>query len=110
MEDALVWVIVYEFVGEILMNAKLDAENIGNVVGVHLTSRFSILLDAHWTSEAILNDDEALCIDGNNYSNVARFINHPCHDANLIDILVKIDEADLQFLSYSFLHKTCCEI
>jgi hypothetical protein len=92
-------------VGEIMTNAELDARNIGKAVGVHLISRFSILLDAHWTSKAILNDDEALCIDGNDYSNVARFINHRCHDANLMDIPVKFDEADLHFYHVAFFTK-----
>jgi hypothetical protein len=105
MEDAPAGIFVCKFVGEILTNAELDANNIGNAAGVHLTSRFSILLDAHWTSETILNNDEALCIDGNDHSNVAGFINHCCHDANLIDIPLKIDEANSYFYHVAFFTK-----
>jgi hypothetical protein len=39
----------------------------------------------------ILDEEEALCLDGTLYGDVTRFLNHECHDANLLDILVSKD-------------------
>lgn len=37
---------------------------------------YPVLLDADWTTESVLKDEEALCLDATDYGNVARFMNH----------------------------------
>ena len=37
---------------------------------------YTLALDADWRSEQTVSDEEALCIDGTYFSNVARFLNH----------------------------------
>ena len=49
---------------------------------------FSLSLDVDWFTKVISTDEEALCIDGARFSNVARFVNHKCEGANLVDMPV----------------------
>ena len=65
---------VCEYVGEILTNLEMWHRN----KDVYRTAKhtFALQLDADWCSEQILKDEEALCLDGTFYGNVARFINH----------------------------------
>ncbi|KAI4301040.1 hypothetical protein L6164_034359 [Bauhinia variegata] len=44
-----------------------------------------------------VKDKEALCLDAASYGNVARFINHRCLDANLIEIPVEVDAPDRHY-------------
>jgi hypothetical protein len=55
----------------------------------HHLHTYNIMLDANESTKKILDDEEALCLDGTLYGNVTRFLNHECHDANLLDILVQ---------------------
>jgi len=48
-------------------------------------------LDANEAMEMLLDDKEALCLDATTHGNIARFLNHECHDINLVDILVQIE-------------------
>ncbi|XVF42355.1 hypothetical protein PTKIN_Ptkin01aG0355200 [Pterospermum kingtungense] len=52
---------------------------------------------ADWGSEKVLRDEDALCLDATFCGNVARFINHRCFDANLIDIPVEVETPDRHY-------------
>ncbi|KAK8694042.1 hypothetical protein V6N13_071606 [Hibiscus sabdariffa] len=62
----------------------------------------SILLDAYWGLKGVSKDEEALCLDATCYGNVARFINHSCLDANLIEIPVEVETSDLHYYHLAF--------
>lgn len=81
---------VCEYVGEILTNGELYDRNMQRV-GSHT---YPVHLDGDWGSEEVLKDEEALCLDASHYGNVARFINHRCLDANLVEIPVEIETPD----------------
>jgi SET domain-containing protein len=71
---------VCEYIGEILTNTELYERNTelygkNNKKG-NTRHTYPVLLDADWGTEHVLKDDEALCLDGTFYGNVARFINH----------------------------------
>uniref|UniRef100_A0A2C9VG59 SET domain-containing protein n=1 Tax=Manihot esculenta TaxID=3983 RepID=A0A2C9VG59_MANES len=90
---------VCEYVGEILTNMELFErnENSGNE-----RHTYPVTLDADWGSERILRDEEALCLDATFSGNVARFINHRCDDANLIDIPVQVETPDRHYYHLAF--------
>ncbi|KAF3791908.1 Histone-lysine N-methyltransferase [Nymphaea thermarum] len=83
---------VCEYVGEILTNTELYNRN--SQCSGDEKHHYPVLLDADWGSEGILKDEEALCLDATHYGNVARFINHRCFDANLVEIPVEIETPD----------------
>ncbi|CAN1176388.1 Histone-lysine N-methyltransferase SUVR4 [Linum perenne] len=87
---------VCEYAGEILTNTELYERNVhsGGGNGRHT---YPVTLDADWGSERALSDDEALCLDATKYGNVARFINHRCHDANLTNIPVEVETPDRHY-------------
>ncbi|KAK9931252.1 hypothetical protein M0R45_018536 [Rubus argutus] len=82
---------VCEYVGEIVTSRELRDRNMQNA-GKRQT--YPVLLDANWGSEGVLKDEEALCLDATVYGNVARFINHRCSDATLIQIPVEVETPD----------------
>ncbi|CAN8260473.1 unnamed protein product [Cochlearia groenlandica] len=90
---------VCEYVGEILTNTELDDRNINSRSERHT---YPVTLDADWGSEKNLKDEEALCLDATICGNVARFINHRCEDANLIDIPVEIETPDRHYYHIAF--------
>ncbi|KAJ3706387.1 hypothetical protein LUZ61_010092 [Rhynchospora tenuis] len=100
MEDLPKGKFVCEYVGEILTNIELYDR--------HLSSRgnkrhtYPVLLDADWSTEGVLKDEEALCLDATYYGNVARFINHRCFDGNLIGIPVEIETPDHHYYHLAF--------
>jgi hypothetical protein len=49
-------------------------------------------LDADWDSKATINDDQALCLDGQYFGNISRSLNHRCEYASLIDMLIKSND------------------
>ncbi len=49
-----------------------------------------MVLDADEAMENMLDNEATLCLDGTVYSIVAKFLNHQCHDANLIEIPIQI--------------------
>lgn len=69
---------VCEYVGEILTNDELYERNKMLKNGIHEKHTYPVTLDADWASECGLKDEEALCLDGTFYGNIARFINHRC--------------------------------
>ncbi|MCL7044767.1 hypothetical protein MKW94_018422 [Papaver nudicaule] len=91
---------VCEYVGEILTNSELYERNVQNTDNKRHT--YPVLLDADWGSEGVLKDEEALCLDATYYGNVARFINHRCFDANMIDIPVEIETPDHHYYHIAF--------
>ncbi|XP_026421240.1 probable inactive histone-lysine N-methyltransferase SUVR2 isoform X1 [Papaver somniferum] len=91
---------VCEYVGEIVTNTELYERNLRNSGNKRHT--YPVTLDADWGSEAGLKDEEALCLDATVYGNVARFINHRCSDATLIDIPVEIETPDHHYYHIAF--------
>ena len=65
---------VFEFAGEIVTNAELMKRRASGKLGK--LEAFTLALDADWKSEQVVDDKVALCIDGTNFSNVSRFLNH----------------------------------
>ncbi|KAL6899423.1 hypothetical protein ACP4OV_006081 [Aristida adscensionis] len=94
---------VCEYVGEILTNTELYHRTM-NLTG-NAKHTYPVVLDADWGSENILKDEEALCLDATFYGNVARFINHRCFDANIIDIPVEIETPDHHYFHMAFFTK-----
>uniref|UniRef100_A0A0D3CMU0 SET domain-containing protein n=1 Tax=Brassica oleracea var. oleracea TaxID=109376 RepID=A0A0D3CMU0_BRAOL len=90
---------VCEYIGEILTNTELYERNIRSTSERHT---YPVTLDADWGSEKDLKDEEALCLDATICGNVARFVNHRCEDANLIDIPVQIETPDRHYYHIAF--------
>ncbi|XP_012085238.1 probable inactive histone-lysine N-methyltransferase SUVR2 isoform X1 [Jatropha curcas] len=94
---------VCEFIGEILTNKELHERNTqrtrGNSGDRHT---YPVILDAYWCLKGALKEEEALCLDASFYGNVARFINHRCLDANLIEIPVKMETPDHHYYHLAF--------
>lgn len=67
---------VSEYVGEVLTNTELYERTVQSMHNAR--HKHPVLLDAHWGSEGMVKDKEALCLDGTFYGNVGRFINHRC--------------------------------
>ncbi|KAI3473034.1 hypothetical protein Pfo_031158 [Paulownia fortunei] len=86
LEDIPKGAFICEYVGEVVTNKELFKRNMRNTGDKHT---YTVLLDADWSSEGVLKDEQALCLDATVYGNVARFINHRCFDANLVEILLK---------------------
>ncbi|KAJ8498673.1 hypothetical protein OPV22_009225 [Ensete ventricosum] len=91
---------VCEYVGEVLTNMELYDRTMQTTGNAEHT--YPVLLDADWGSEGALKDEEALCLDATFYGNVARFINHRCFDANLIEIPVEVETPDHHYYHLAF--------
>ncbi|XP_028770680.1 probable inactive histone-lysine N-methyltransferase SUVR1 [Neltuma alba] len=91
---------ICEYVGEILTNMELH-ERIVHKNG-NDRHTYPVTLDADWGSEGVLKDEEALCLDATYNGNVARFINHRCSDANLVDIPVEVETPDRHYYHLAF--------
>jgi hypothetical protein len=63
-------------VGEIVMNAKMLLRTFEHRIEGVNPFEHTLSLDANWRREAVVDDDDALCIDGSRFSNVGRFLNH----------------------------------
>jgi hypothetical protein len=61
------------------------------------TCHYAMHLDVDWTFETSINDDQALCLDGQNFGNISRFLNHGCEDTSLIDMPIKIKNQIMQY-------------
>ncbi|KOM30165.1 hypothetical protein LR48_Vigan967s003700 [Vigna angularis] len=99
LEDLPKGTFVCEFVGEILTVTELHERNMKNPKGGKYT--FPVLLDADWDLGDV-KDREALCLYAASYGNVARFINHRCLDANLIQIPVEVECPTHQYYHFAF--------
>ncbi|KAL9234972.1 hypothetical protein vseg_009779 [Gypsophila vaccaria] len=100
MEDLPEGAFVCEYVGEVVTNTELDERNRQSKGKQRHT--YPVHLDADWNSESILDDDFALCLDATNYGNVARFINHKCGTANLLDVPVEVETVDHHYYHVAF--------
>ncbi|KAJ4825456.1 hypothetical protein Tsubulata_010618 [Turnera subulata] len=92
---------VCEYAGEIVSNQELDERNEERSTKQEKHT-YPVLLDADWGSERLLKDEEALCLDGTEFGNVARFINHRCDDANLIEVPVEVETPDHHYYRLAF--------
>ncbi|KAE7997882.1 hypothetical protein FH972_002477 [Carpinus fangiana] len=99
LEDLPKGAFVCEYVGEILTSSELYERNLESNNSGKRTH--SVLLDAEWGSGA-LKSEEALCLDATFFGNVARFINHRCLDANLVEIPVKVETPDHTYYHFAF--------
>ncbi|KAK9137995.1 hypothetical protein Sjap_008589 [Stephania japonica] len=99
LEDLPRGTFVCEYVGEILTNMELYKRNAKSKGEKHT---YPVLLDADWGAERVLKDEEALCLDATHFGNVARFINHRCFDANLVEIPVEIETPDHHYYHLAF--------
>ncbi|KAG7575961.1 SET domain [Arabidopsis thaliana x Arabidopsis arenosa] len=90
---------ICEYIGEVLTNTELYDRNVRSSSERHT---YPVTLDADWGSEKDLKDEEALCLDATICGNVARFINHRCEDANMIDIPVEIETPDRHYYHIAF--------
>ncbi|KAF9589171.1 hypothetical protein IFM89_019487 [Coptis chinensis] len=100
LEDLPKGTFVCEYVGEILTNNDLWDRILRRTGNEKHT--YTVLLDANWGSKGVLKDEEALCLDATYYGNVARFINHRCFDANLVDIPVEVEIPDHHYYHLAF--------
>ncbi|KAJ4846369.1 hypothetical protein Tsubulata_010975 [Turnera subulata] len=91
---------VCEFVGEILTTHELSLRNM-EMTRNKTTPARPAPLDAYWPSHP-QNHEQALFLDPTFHGNVARFINHRCLDANLIEIPVKIETPDDHYYHLAF--------
>ncbi|KAK4405955.1 Histone-lysine N-methyltransferase SUVR4 [Sesamum angolense] len=98
LEDLPKGAFICEYVGEVITRRELFERNMQSTVYRHV---FPVLLDAGWSSR-VLKDEEALCLDAAVYGNVARFINHRCFDANLVQIPVEIETPDHHYYHLAF--------
>ncbi|KAK7336905.1 hypothetical protein VNO77_17458 [Canavalia gladiata] len=99
LEDLPKGAFVCEFVGEILTVKELHERNLKYPKNGKYTN--PILLDADWDS-GVVKDREALCLYAASYGNAARFINHRCLDANLIEIPVEIEGPAHHYYHFAF--------
>ncbi|XP_009781739.1 probable inactive histone-lysine N-methyltransferase SUVR2 isoform X3 [Nicotiana sylvestris] len=99
LEDLPRGAFVCEYVGEIVTNTELYERNTQTADERHT---YPVLLDADWGSEGVLKDEEALCLDATSYGNIARFINHRCYDANLVEIPVEVETPDHHYYHVAF--------
>ncbi|XP_065874282.1 probable inactive histone-lysine N-methyltransferase SUVR2 isoform X2 [Euphorbia lathyris] len=93
---------ICEYVGEILTNKELHERNMQRMRSTNGRHTYPVVLDAYWFLKGVLKDEEALCLDATFFGNVARFINHRCLDANLIEIPVKIETPDDHYYHLAF--------
>ncbi|XP_059626084.1 probable inactive histone-lysine N-methyltransferase SUVR2 isoform X2 [Cornus florida] len=100
LEDLPKGAFVCEYVGEVLTNAELY-ERVSRSPSAE-EHAYPVLLDADWSSEGVLKDEEALCLDATYYGNVARFINHRCFDSTLVEIPVEVETPDHHYYHLAF--------
>ncbi|XP_027165909.1 probable inactive histone-lysine N-methyltransferase SUVR2 [Coffea eugenioides] len=99
LEDLPKGAFICEYVGEIVTNMELFDRNSQHTGKKHT---YPVLLDADWCTEGVLKDEEALCLDATFYGNVARFVNHRCDDANLVEIPVEVETPDHHYYHLAF--------
>ncbi|KAI3469829.1 hypothetical protein Pfo_026492 [Paulownia fortunei] len=99
LEDIPKGAFICEYVGEVVTNKELFERNMRNTGDKHA---YTVLLDANWGSEGVLKDEHVLCLDATVYGNVARFINHRCFDANLVEIPVEVETPNHHYYHLAF--------
>ncbi|KAI3987590.1 hypothetical protein MKX01_021502 [Papaver californicum] len=91
---------VCEYVGEILTSKELYERN-KEITDVDIQTAH-VLLDAAWGPDGVVKDKDALCLDATFYGNVARFINHRCFDANLVEVPVEVESPNHRYYHLAF--------
>ncbi|CAJ1968236.1 unnamed protein product [Sphenostylis stenocarpa] len=99
LEDLPKGAFVCEFVGEILSVKELHERSMKCTEKGKYT--YPVLLDANWDS-GYVKDEEALCLDAASFGNIARFINHRCFDANLVEIPVEVEDPGHYYYHFAF--------
>ncbi|XP_062079710.1 probable inactive histone-lysine N-methyltransferase SUVR2 isoform X2 [Humulus lupulus] len=99
LEDLPKGTFICEYVGEILTCTELYKRNMH---GKSRKDTYLALLDAGWDANGALKNEKALCLDASQYGNAARFINHRCFDANLIEIPVEVETPDRRYYHLAF--------
>jgi hypothetical protein len=61
------------------------------------TGHYTMHLDVDWAFETSTNDDQALCLDGQYFWNISRFLNSGCEDASLIDMPINTNNQIMQY-------------
>lgn len=93
---------VCEYAGEILTTKEFYERKMQRATSNKTEKHgYPVVLDADWCLK-VVNDEKALCLDATFYGNVARFINHRCLDANMIEIPVKIETPDHHYYHLAF--------
>ncbi|XP_050231027.1 histone-lysine N-methyltransferase SUVR4-like isoform X2 [Mercurialis annua] len=92
---------ICEYIGEIVTNQELYDRNTERALKQEKHT-YPVLLDADWGSERMLKDEEALCLDATEFGNVGRFVNHRCHDPNLVEIPVEVETPDHHYYHLAF--------
>ncbi|XP_024018393.1 probable inactive histone-lysine N-methyltransferase SUVR2 isoform X1 [Morus notabilis] len=100
LEDLPKGSFVCQYVGEILTSAELYERNLQ--CDKSRKDTYIALLDADWGSKTALKNEKAVCLDASRYGNVARFINHRCLDANLVEIPVEVETPDRHYYHLAF--------
>ncbi|CAN0897650.1 Probable inactive histone-lysine N-methyltransferase SUVR2 [Linum grandiflorum] len=95
---------VCEYIGEILTIKEWHRRTSKISRSTKIENPSSVHLDAYWNSREAraLKDEEFLCLDATYYGNIAKFINHRCLDANLIEIPVKIETPEHHYYHLAF--------
>ncbi|XP_038874401.1 probable inactive histone-lysine N-methyltransferase SUVR2 isoform X4 [Benincasa hispida] len=92
LEDLPKGSFVCEYAGEILTISEMYHRKLQSTKNGEHTN--PVLLDGFWNKVGPFKEEKALCLDATNFGNVARFINHRCFDANLVDVAVEIETPD----------------
>lgn len=74
LEDLPKGAFVCEYVGEVLTIAEFFLRVLQSP-GEKKQS-YPVVLDANWSPEGVMKDEDALCLDATCYGNIGRFINH----------------------------------
>ncbi|KAJ7555828.1 hypothetical protein O6H91_05G056600 [Diphasiastrum complanatum] len=99
---------VCEYVGEILTHEELEGRKMSK--SGYLKQPFPLLLDADLCSDHVLKNGEPLCLDSTHYGNIARFINHRCYDANVLDIPILIESTDRHYYHVAYFTNRVVEV
>ncbi|WOH03528.1 hypothetical protein DCAR_0622927 [Daucus carota subsp. sativus] len=70
------------------------------------TSAYYVIVYMYYVlRKRVLRDEDDLCLDETLYGNIARFINHRCHDGNFLAIPVEIESSDHHYYHIDFFTK-----
>jgi len=58
---------------------------------------YAMHLDVDWASRTFINGNQALCLDGQYFGNISRFLNHRCENASLIEMPIKTNNQITQY-------------
>ncbi len=82
---------VFESIRGIMNNEKLGRRLDKCLGDGKKVENYVIPLDVDWELERTMLNDETLCLDAMIFENIVWFLNHRCEDANLLDMLLRIE-------------------